>query len=109
MQNALTGLWMLCPAAGAACSSGEVGIQFDVDGRWYNLYADGRGLVYRGLGSDRFSSTPVAFNVGTNPTGLAIGDVNGDGLADLAVANSGSNDVSVLYSTGSGSTWSCMC
>jgi hypothetical protein len=71
MQNALTGLWMLCPAAGAACSSGEVGIQFDVDGRWYNLYADGRGLVYRGLGSGRRGDYQLSDN-DSNPKYYSI-------------------------------------
>ena len=36
------------------------------------------------------------FVAGTNPIGIAIGDVNGDGKPDLAVANEGSNNVSVL-------------
>ena len=35
--------------------------------------------------------------VGTGPLGLAAGDVDGDGWLDVAVANSGSNDVSVLF------------
>ena len=38
----------------------------------------------------------VDFTVGTNPFGLAIGDLDGDGKPDLAVANYGANTVSVL-------------
>lgn len=34
--------------------------------------------------------------VGTNPVSVAVGDFNGDTMLDLAVANLGSNDVSVL-------------
>jgi hypothetical protein len=47
-------------------------------------------------------STPGAFqpavnyNVGTSPTALAVADFNGDGRPDLAVANAGSNNVTVL-------------
>jgi len=34
---------------------------------------------------------------------LAVGDINGDGFADIAVANSGSSNVSVLLGEGNGS------
>ena len=46
---------------------------------------------------------PTNFTVGTNPRFVAIGDFNGDGKADIATANEGSNTVSVLLGTGSGS------
>ena len=36
---------------------------------------------------------------GTTPSSVAVGDLNGDGKPDLAVANSSSNDVSVLLNT----------
>jgi uncharacterized protein (TIGR02145 family) len=41
----------------------------------------------------------LAFTTGTSPLSLAIGDVDGDGKPDLAVANSGYNTVSVLKNT----------
>ena len=40
--------------------------------------------------------------VGTGPYGVAVGDFNGDGHADLAVANTDSNTVSILLGNGSG-------
>ncbi|MEO8035406.1 MAG: IPTL-CTERM sorting domain-containing protein, partial [Acidobacteriota bacterium] len=40
--------------------------------------------------------------VGTNPASVVIGDFNGDGRSDLAVANYGSNNVSILLGSGSG-------
>jgi hypothetical protein len=40
--------------------------------------------------------------VGTNPASVAVGDFNGDGKLDLAVANSASNNVSVLLGNGDG-------
>jgi trimeric autotransporter adhesin len=39
------------------------------------------------------------FNTGLYPNSVAVGDFNGDGRLDLASANSGSDDVSVLLNT----------
>jgi len=36
------------------------------------------------------------FRAGSGPNSVAVGDFNGDGLQDLAVANGGSKNVSVL-------------
>jgi hypothetical protein len=41
----------------------------------------------------------VEFGTGTDPMAVAVGDVTGDGLADVAFANAGSNNVSVLVNT----------
>src|SRR5207248_582797 len=38
----------------------------------------------------------TTFSAGTKPYAVAVGDFNGDGLLDLAIANEGSNTVSVL-------------
>ena len=46
------------------------------------------------------SGSPVA--VGTTPQALVTADFNGDGKPDLATANSGSNNVTVLLGNGSG-------
>jgi VCBS repeat protein len=43
------------------------------------------------------------FAVGAFPTSVAVGDFNGDGVQDLAVANFNSNNVSVLLGNGDGS------
>jgi Ca2+-binding RTX toxin-like protein len=40
--------------------------------------------------------------VGTTPLGIAAGDLDGKGGADLAVANNGSDDVTILLGDGSG-------
>jgi uncharacterized protein (TIGR03437 family) len=40
--------------------------------------------------------------VGNAPTGVATGDFNGDGKPDIAIANSGSNNVTILLGNGSG-------
>jgi hypothetical protein len=44
----------------------------------------------------------VNFGAGTGPRSIAVGDFNGDGVQDLAVANEGSNNVSVLLGKGDG-------
>jgi parallel beta-helix repeat protein len=41
-------------------------------------------------------ATQTAFTTGTNPYSVSIGDFNGDGKPDLAVANQSPNSVSVL-------------
>ncbi len=43
------------------------------------------------------------YDVGVRPSAIAWGDFNGDGIPDLAVANSGSATVSVLLGNGDGS------
>ncbi len=63
-------------------------------------------LVYPGLGNGQFGP-PIngtqGFPVGTDPTGLAVADLNGQ--PDLLVADTGSNDVSVLLGQGKGPSW----
>jgi hypothetical protein len=45
---------------------------------------------------------PLAFDAGQYPFSVAVGDFNGDGIPDLAVANAASNNVSVLLGNGDG-------
>ncbi|WP_051097204.1 FG-GAP-like repeat-containing protein [Spirosoma panaciterrae] len=45
----------------------------------------------------------TTLTVGSNAYSVAVGDFNADGKPDLAVANSGSNNVSVLLGQGNGS------
>src|SRR5262249_53922633 len=54
-------------------------------------------------GSTAFDSK-VDFTTGTNPYCVAIGDIDGDGKADLISANLGSNTISVFRNTASSGT-----
>jgi FG-GAP-like repeat/FG-GAP repeat len=45
---------------------------------------------------------PVPYAVGTSPSAAVVADFNGDGKVDLAVLNSGSNNVSILLGNGDG-------
>lgn len=57
-------------------------------------------LVY---GNGAFAAAAESpFGVGTLPTSVAIGDLNGDGRLDLVTANQSSDDVSVLLGDGDG-------
>lgn len=52
-------------------------------------------------GATEFAS-PKSYPVGKNPAAAALADFNGDGRLDIVVANTGSNDVSVLLGRGDG-------
>src|SRR6266446_5723550 len=59
------------------------------------------------LGSENFDgtfteATGSPFAVGTNPSAVVIGDFNGDGNLDFAVANEGDNTISVFQGDGQG-------
>src|SRR5262245_30840440 len=51
-------------------------------------------------GAQTVFSSRHDYPVGADPRSVALGDFNNDGLLDLAVANSGSNDVAVLLNNG---------
>jgi hypothetical protein len=53
----------------------------------------------------------ASYSVGSEPTAVATGDFNGDGIPDLVVANENNNNISVMLGNGDGTfqnqkTWS---
>src|SRR5262245_26237168 len=58
------------------------------------------GYSLRGLALE-FAS-PVSYPVGASPSAAVVADFNRDGHPDIAVANSGSGNVSVLLNNGDG-------
>jgi hypothetical protein len=73
-----------------------------------NLYTDtpepepGTITVLMGNGDGTFTPTAVSPTVGMLPYVVAVGDINGDGKADLVTTNVGSNTFSVLLGNGDG-------
>src|SRR5712692_9090980 len=62
------------------------------------------GLVTVAAQAQDLSFEPAQnFGAGSLPYSVAVGDFNGDGVQDLAVANAGSANVSVLLGNGDGS------
>ena len=58
--------------------------------------------VLLGNGDGTFQA-PLNFRAGVSPSSVAVGDFNGGGVEDLAVASRDSYDVSVLLGNGDGS------
>jgi predicted NUDIX family NTP pyrophosphohydrolase len=67
----------------------------------YSSGNTGTASVLLGNGDGTFQP-PIDSGVGAGPDGLAIGDFNGDGKLDLAVANLIGNSISVLLGNGDG-------
>jgi len=66
-------------------------------------FGSGTVTILLGTGNGMFTSpanSPVT--VGAEPSSVAVGDFNGDGVADLAVTNYGSGTVTILLGTGNG-------
>ena len=69
------------------------------------LAAVGVSLIWLGTPAASWGTdfaAPKSYPVGTAPGFIVTGDFNGDGKSDLAVANAGSNDVSILLNNGDG-------
>ena len=59
-------------------------------------------LLGNGAGGFALQATAPSTGAGTNPNGLVVADVNGDGKPDALTANNGNHSVSVLLGNGSG-------
>ena len=62
-------------------------------------------LVFPGLGNGQFGPAlngGHGFYTGTNPVGITVADLTGNGRLDLVIANQGSNNVSILLNVPDG-------
>ncbi len=75
----------------------DLAITNQTDGTVSVLLGDGTGNI----GNGRFGARND-FNVGTTPAAVVVNDFNVDNRLDLAVANKGSNTVSILLGNGDG-------
>src|SRR5262249_42495643 len=57
--------------------------------------------IYIGIGDGTFQPQ-VTYNMGTDPVGLVVGDLNGDGFVDLASVDRQNNTVNVMLGNGDG-------
>ena len=67
-----------------------------------NLTESGHIAIMMGAGDGTFTPAPDV-PAGRYPVSVAVADLNGDGIVDVAAANIGSGDVSVLFGQGNGS------
>ena len=58
-------------------------------------------VVLLGVGNGTFQA-PRRFNTDRSPSSVAVGDLNGDGIPDLAVSNRDTQNVTVLLGIGNG-------
>ena len=87
-------------AVGDFNGDGKADLAVANDGVWPDSKGNVSILLGKGDGSFLKQQT---YAVGTHPTSVAVADFNGDGNADLAVANYGGNNVSILLGNGDGS------
>jgi hypothetical protein len=89
---------LLAPGAVAWAKLDKNSTLFDavVIGSGSNNVQVSRGTGFDAQGNPTFAP-PQSYAVGQDPTSVTIADLNGDGIPDMLVANTLSNDISVLF------------
>lgn len=106
VATGLAGDFLAAPGSPFAAGSAPTAIaqaDFNSDGVTDIAALSSSGLyLLLGNGSGGLATTIGPIAVGAFPSALAVGDINGDGFVDAAVANFGSNNLSILPGNGSG-------
>jgi sugar lactone lactonase YvrE len=90
-------------AISAADFNGDGNIDLAVANSAYTSGAPGTVTILLGSGNGTFTpATGSPVSVGRTPQSVSVGDFNGDGIPDLAVANNGDDTVTILLGSGSG-------
>src|SRR5207244_1519564 len=84
-------------ATGDFNHDGILDLAFSVNAGLAVMLGQGSG----GVGNGAFGAG-ATFAAGTNPQGLAVADLNEDGIEDIAIVNGSSNSVSIFLGLGSG-------
>jgi len=85
-----------------AIALGDFDAALGVDLAVANYAGDSVSVVYSAGGGLFNDATLDTFAVGTAPAGLAVGDLNSDGLLDIVTANHIGDNISLLAGTGAG-------
>jgi hypothetical protein len=96
-----TGIQPLSVAVGDFNGDGIPDLAVTNQNNGYPLLGTVTVLIGRGNGT--FKPTAVSPQTGSVPYSVAVADFNGDGKEDLAVANAGSNTITILLGKGDGS------
>jgi Big-like domain-containing protein/VCBS repeat protein len=102
-QTAATGNTPLSMATGDFNSDGVPDlVAINYCGSDTTCGSPGTVTILLGNGDGTFTATPTSPTTGKQPQALVVGDFNGDGKQDLAVANSSDNSVTILLGNGDG-------
>jgi hypothetical protein len=88
-----TGPYSVAVGAFGSSSTLDLAVTDSASNQVSILFGNGDGTFQIPMSSDMYTT-------GTEPTSVAVGNLNGDAYPDLVVANFGSNTVSVLLGTG---------
>jgi len=88
-------------AIGAADLNGDGKVDLVVTDQGRRDAGENEVSVFLGNGDGTFQA-PVGFAVGLEPVALAVADLDGDGLLDVATANAGDSTVSILFGRAGG-------